>query len=108
MPILNQPDAPLQDPVFREPWEAQAFAMAVELHQQGAFAWSEFAAALSAELLGTGETQDGHDYYRHWLTALEKLLVAKTTLTEEERAARYQAWDQAAKATPHGEPIVLE
>ena len=105
---MNQPDTPPEDPVFREPWEAQSFAMAIELHRRGAFAWSEFAAALSAELLGAGETQDGKDYYRHWLSALEKLLITKSALTEEEWAARHDAWEQAAKTTPHGEPVLLK
>ncbi len=109
--ILTRPDiagGPPDDPVFAAPWEAQAFAMAVELHRRGAFAWPEFAAALSAELLAAGAAQDGHDYYRHWLAALEKLVVAKGVLTEPERQARQDAWDRAARATPHGEPIALE
>lgn len=82
--------------------------MAVELHAQGRFVWPEFAAALSAELLGAGAAQDGDDYYLHWLAALEKLVVAKGLMTEPERAERQAAWDAAAKATPHGDPILLD
>jgi nitrile hydratase accessory protein len=104
---LIRPDAPPAEPVFKAPWEAQAFAMAVESHRRGVFAWPEFAAALSAELLAAGAGQDGDDYYEHWLTALEKLLAAKAAIPEAERLTRYAAWDAAAKATPHGEPIVL-
>lgn len=100
--------APPENPVFAAPWEAQAFAMAVELHGQGEFEWPEFADALSKELLGAGAAQDGDDYYLHWLTALEKLVVAKGLMTEPERAGRQAAWDAAAKATPHGEPIALD
>lgn len=108
--ILTRPDAaaaPPTDPVFKAPWEAQAFAMAVDLHARGAFAWPEFAERLSAELKAAGAAQDGDDYYLYWLTALEKLVVAKGIATEPERAARQAAWDAAARATPHGEPIEL-
>lgn len=105
---LIRPEAPPEEPVFREPWEAQAFAMAVEAHQRGLFAWPEFAEALSTELLAKGAEQDGEDYYEHWLTALEKLLVAKQAITEPERAAREAAWDKAARTTPHGQPITLD
>lgn len=98
------PDAP---PVFAAPWEAQAFAMAVELHAQGKFAWSEFAAVLSTEIKAAGDGQDGRDYYQHWLAALEKLVLAKGLVAPKEHAERHAAWDAAAKATPHGEPIEL-
>lgn len=99
---------PAERPVFATPWEAQAFAMAVELNQRGLFQWQEFADLLSEELLATGAAQDGEDYYRHWLRALERLTAAKGFITEPERADRQAAWDAAAKATPHGEPIALE
>ena len=109
---MTPPDATADSPpearVFAAPWEAQAFAMAVELHAAGRFAWPEFADALSKELLAAGAEQDGHDYYLHWLAALEKLAVAKGLMTEPERASRQAAWDAAAKATPHGEPIALD
>ncbi len=104
---MTPPDAPPEAPVFAAPWEAQAFAMAVHLHGAGAFVWPEFAAALSGELKAAGAGQDGHDYYSHWLAALEKLVVAKGLMSEAERAARQAAWDAAAKATPHGQPILL-
>ena len=99
---------PAERPVFAAPWEAQAFAMAFELNQRNLFQWQEFADLLSEELLAAGAAQDGEDYYRHWLRALERLTAAKGFITEPERAERQAAWDAAAKATPHGEPIELE
>lgn len=105
---LTPEGAPVERPVFAAPWEAQAFAMAVELHAQGRFAWPEFAAALSAELKAAGAEQSGDDYYLYWLTALETLVVQKGLINEPERAARQAAWDIAAKATPHGQPITLD
>lgn len=99
---------PAERPVFAAPWEAQAFAVAVELNQRGLFQWQEFADLLSEELLAAGAAQDGDDYYQHWLRALERLTAAKGFIAEDERAARQAAWDAAAKATPHGEPIELE
>lgn len=101
-------DGPPAEPVFAAPWQAQAFAMAVELNGRGLFAWPEFADFLSKELLAAGAAQDGDDYYDHWLAALEKLVVAKNLMSEPERAARQAAWDVAARATPHGSPIELD
>src|SRR3712207_6604890 len=98
-------------PVFREPWEAQAFAMTLALHARGLFTWSEWAEALSAAIRraqGEGDCDDGSTYYRHWLAALEALVGAKGIAGEDALAARRGAWDRAAHATPHGEPILLE
>lgn len=90
-------------PVFAEPWEAQAFAMAVKLNETGVFAWNEWAETLGAEL----KAHPSRPYYESWLAALERLVLAKGVLTEQERLARVDAWDRAAKATPHGQPIEL-
>jgi nitrile hydratase accessory protein len=97
-------------PYFREPWEAQAFAMAVKLHERGVFTWSEWAAALAQELreaAARGEPDDGTRYYEHWLAALEKLVAQKAIVTGNELERRVAAWDAAARATPHGKPIEL-
>lgn len=96
-----------EGPVFREPWEAQAFAMALALHEKGHFTWPEWAEVLSAELKAVGANQRGEDYYLYWLAALEKIVVAKNIAVDTELNSRKSAWDRAAKATPHGEPIVL-
>ena len=90
-------------PVFAEPWEAQAFAMAVKLNEAGVFTWGEWAETLGAEL----KAQPQRPYYESWLAALERLVEAKGVMTAPERLARVDAWDRAAKATPHGQPIVL-
>jgi nitrile hydratase accessory protein len=95
---------PPEDPVFSEPWEAQAFAMAVSLHEKGLFTWPEWAAALAREIAA-----DKHrGYYESWLVALEKLVEEKKVMSEGERLARIDAWDRAARATPHGQPIELK
>lgn len=99
-----------EGPVFRAPWEAQAFAMAVALHQRGLFTWPEWAAALSAEIRAAqaaGDPDTGATYYQHWLRALERLSISKGAATPERLADRAAAWDRAARATPHGQPIVL-
>ena len=93
---------------FAEPWQAQAFAMVVALHERGAFSWSEWAAALSAEVHRADAARDGGDYYEHWLAALEKLLAAKAVADRSEVDALAAAWQRAAHATPHGKPILLE
>ena len=98
-------------PVFRAPWEAQAFALTLALHERGLFTWSEWAAALAAEIRGAqerGDPDDGSAYYRHWLAAVERLVAAKGVTSAANLTARQAAWDRAAHATPHGEPILLE
>jgi nitrile hydratase accessory protein len=98
-------------PVFEEPWQAQAFAMAVKLHERGVFTWTEWAAALAAEIRAaqaSGDPDTGATYYRHWLAALERLVVAKGIGTPVALEERKEAWDRAARATPHGSPIRLE
>jgi nitrile hydratase accessory protein len=97
-------------PVFREPWEAQAFAMAVRLHEAGHFTWTEWAAALAEQIRQAqvaGDPDLGDTYYLHWLAALEHLVAAKGLVSREDLAARKQAWAEAARATPHGEPVEL-
>lgn len=106
------PSLPVDDegPVFAEPWQAQAFAMAIELHRAGHFTWKEWAAQLSAEISAAqarGDPDLGDTYYHHWLAALEKLVAEKGIATPAELGRRKQAWDRAARHTPHGEPIVL-
>ena len=99
------------DAVFREPWEAQAFAMTVALHERGVFTWPEWAEALSSRIAAARDAGDpdlGDTYYRHWLAALEDVVAAAgvADLAEQERLR--VAWDRAARRTPHGRPIELE
>ena len=98
----------IDEPVFSEPWQAEAFALTVALHERGLFSWNEWADALSAEVKKPGEAIDGSDYYRHWLAALEKLLAAKGIAMKPDVDAIAAAWKRAAHATPHGKPILLE
>jgi nitrile hydratase accessory protein len=97
-------------PVFREPWEAQAFALALALHERGVFTWPEWAAALAAQIQraqAAGDPDRGDTYYHHWLAALEAL-VAEKNLADSATLARFRhAWNHAADRTPHGHPIEL-
>jgi nitrile hydratase accessory protein len=101
---LSPPDRPSETRVFNEPWEAQAFAMAVSLHEKGLFSWTEWAAALAREI----SADQSRSYYESWLAALERLVEDKKVMSEDERLARIDAWDRAARATPHGKPIELK
>jgi nitrile hydratase accessory protein len=100
-----------EGPVFREPWEAQAFAIALALHARGLFTWPEWAATLGAEIKRAqvaGDPDTGETYYHHWLNALERL-VAEKGVTDRKTLTRYHdAWDHAADRTPHGTPIELK
>ena len=125
MPTLSQPEPtpaaadlsalpqlPRDDggPVFVEPWQAQAFALAVKLSEQGHFTWKEWAAALAAELKAAadrGEPDDGSRYYHHWLAALEHLVTSKGLSDRAALLARKEAWADAYRHTPHGKPVEL-
>jgi nitrile hydratase accessory protein len=97
-------------PQFKEPWEAQVFALVLHLHEKGAFTWPQWAQALGeaiakAQLAGDPDT--GDTYYRHWMVALESLATSQQLLSASDLALRQQAWQDAAKRTPHGQPIEL-
>ena len=99
-----------EGPVFREPWEAQAFAMALALHERGVFTWTEWAETLGAQIKraqAAGDPDTGETYYRHWLATLETLVAAKGVATSEALTRYRDAWDHAADRTPHGKPIEL-
>jgi nitrile hydratase accessory protein len=107
------PGLPRDDdgPVFRAPWEAHAFAMALALHQRGVFSWSEWAAALAAEIKraqASGDPDGGETYYLHWLATLEKLVTDKGVASAQTLDRTRDAWDRAADRTPHGLPIELK
>ncbi len=97
-------------PAFREPWEAQAFAMAVALQRRGLFTWGEWADMLGAEIRraqAAGDPDTGATYYRHWLATLERMVVDKRVASPETLHQTRDAWGHAAARTPHGQPIVL-
>jgi len=99
-----------EGPVFREPWEAEAFALAVALNERGLFIWKEWAATLAAEIKRAqdeGDPDTGDTYYSHWLAALEKIVAEKGVATPDTLHRYRDAWDHACDRTPHGQPIEL-
>lgn len=108
LPVLPRDEAGA--PVFRAPWEAQAFAMAVRLHEAGHFTWTEWAERLAREIQraqAAGDADRGDTYYHHWLAALEGLVAEKGLVGADELHRRKAEWDAAARSTPHGKPIEL-
>jgi nitrile hydratase accessory protein len=98
------------EPVFAEPWQAQAFALAVKLSEQGHFTWKEWAAELAAELKAAedrGEPDDGTHYYEHWLATLERMVTGKGLTDADALSERKKAWADAYRHTPHGKPVEL-
>jgi nitrile hydratase accessory protein len=104
---LSRREGVPDEPVFDEPWQAQAFALAVALNERGVFTWSEWASTLGAEIKANG-APDGTDYYERWVAALDTLVRAKGISDTTEIAGLADAWQRAAHATPHGKPILLE
>lgn len=93
--------------MFAAPWQAQAFALTLQLHERGAFTWPEWAEALSAELEAAGPEDDGSRYYERWLSALERLVTSKGLAGAQALDARKDAWAEAYRRTPHGKPVLL-
>jgi nitrile hydratase accessory protein len=97
-------------PVFNEPWEAQAFALAVRLSEAGCFTWAEWATVLGQEIKAAqarGDPDLGQTYYQHWLNAMERLCVEKGLVGREDIHQRLEAWRHAFLYTPHGQPVEL-
>ena len=97
-------------PVFREPWEAQAFAMALALHEKGVFAWTEWASMLGETIKAAqaaGDPDTGDTYYHHWLATLERMVAEKAVTSPASLSSHRDAWERAAARTPHGQPIDL-
>lgn len=106
--VLSLPRLPrdAEGPVFAEPWQAQAFALTLKLHEAGAFTWAEWAEALSQALAGD-PGDDGARYYVHWVDALEGLVAAHNLAGKGELDSRRKAWKDAYLRTPHGQPVEL-
>jgi len=99
-----------EGPVFAQPWEAQLFAMVLELARQGVFSWAEWTKMLGAEIAAVrerGETDSGTTYYRHWLATLGQLLSEKGVVQDSDVQSRMTQWREAYLNTPHGQPIQL-
>jgi nitrile hydratase accessory protein len=112
-PLVALPGMPCdaEGPVFREPWEAQAFAMTLALHERGLFTWPQWAATLGEEIRRAqtaGDPDTGETYYQHWLNALERLVGEKGVAGAATLARYRHAWSHAADRTPHGQPIALQ
>jgi nitrile hydratase accessory protein len=96
------------EPAFAAPWQAEAFALTVALHEAGVFSWQEWVQTLGRHVGQPGAAADGSDYYEHWVAALEELLAGKGLAAGSDVSALAAAWERAAHATPHGRPILLE
>jgi nitrile hydratase accessory protein len=111
--LTNAPSFPrnAKGPVFREPWEAQAFALSLALHERGVFSWNEWTAVLGDEIKkaqAAGDPDTGETYYRHWLAALERIVATKGVADAQTLARMRDAWARACERTPHGTPIALQ
>ncbi|EJL48923.1 nitrile hydratase accessory protein [Rhizobium sp. CF122] len=109
-PLAQSPQLPKSsdgEPVFPEPWAAEAFAMTVHLHERGLFTWSEWAKTLSRELHQPGRAEDGSDYFDCWVAALSAILVKLGVADADMILDLQKSWQRAAEATPHGKPIEL-
>lgn len=106
MPLLRQ-----DGPVFCEPWQAQAFAMTLALHDKGLFTWEQWAQTLGDVIAHAGDHGDpdrGNTYYWHWLGALERIVRESGCVNQDMLTQKQLAWRDAAARTPHGQPITLK
>ena len=108
--LLNDSGKDEQQPVFAEPWEAHAFAIAVKLSERGLFKWSEWTNTLAKEIKEAkeqGNPDFGNTYYKFWLSALETILLEKNILKKSDLKSIMEQWRRAYKSTPHGIPVKL-
>ena len=108
-PWAALPGLPHDDarPVFAEPWQAQAFALVLQLHARGAFTWDHWTRTLSAQLRArSDENENGSRYYECWLSALEQIVNELGLIDLPTLAARKDAWAEAYRRTPHGTPVL--
>ena len=111
LPSLGRNDGNAEGTAFREPWEAQAFALVLSLHERGVFSWNEWTVVLSDEIKkaqAAGDPDTGETYYRHWLNALECIVATKGLADPKTLARTRNAWANACARTPHGTPIELQ
>ena len=102
---------PENEPVFEAPWEAQVFALAVQLSQNGMFDWSEWTDVLASQIQNSsqgGQSDSGAFYYHHWTLSLEKILVDNGVLDTSAIERKIRQWREAYRNTPHGEPVTLD
>lgn len=107
---LPLPTAEREHGAFAEPWQAQAFAMTLLLHERGVFTWTQWARVLAAQIQraqAQGDCDDGSQYYRHWLDTLEQMLIDQGLASAQQIHALEHAWEAAAARTPHGQPVTL-
>jgi len=84
-------------PVFQEPWQARIFALVSQLYVDGRYAWDDFKDLLIDEIQSHG-AEDGSDYYERWLSAAERLVMAKGMAQAGELAQRKE---HLAEHPPH-------
>jgi nitrile hydratase accessory protein len=102
--VTGWPDGP----VFKEPWQATAFALAVHLSERGAIPWAEWSAALAREIeAAAGDPAQVDHYFRDWLRAFERICAEKGMVDPAEIRSRQEEWRRAYLATPHGAPVEL-
>jgi len=107
---LDMPLLQADGPAFAEPWQAQAFAMTLALHDRAVFSWDQWAQALSESIKASqasGDPDTGQTYYHHWLSALEQMALRAQVVSADQLQARQDGWRQAAARTPHGQAIEL-
>ncbi len=98
------------EPVFDEPWHAQAFALAVHLSESGVFSWREWTEAITKEIMNAGDLEQANvenTYYKHWVYALEKIIKQKNIISNKELKIKLEEWRMAYLNTPHGNPVTL-
>jgi nitrile hydratase accessory protein len=95
------------DMVFKEPWEAKAFAIVVTLSRNGCFAWPEWVDCFSRHVAEATKVEAAggraKTYYEQWADAAEELLVSKGVTSYEQLFAR--RFGAIAPSDSHGRKL---
>lgn len=99
------------EPVFRDSWEAEAYAIGNLLVKEGHLLpaeWMQRMAAAIAQAQAAGDPDCGDTYYLHWCAALESVCFDREWISPDLYQQQLALWAQAIANTPHGVPLALE
>ena len=98
-----------KDLIFSEPWQAELFAITLNLHEKGLFNWNSWTKKLGSSLKrdNNNSTDNLEYYFLSWLSALEETLLEMKITELTKIASIEKAWKDAISKTPHGKKVEI-